>query len=294
MTSLGGVDEWSEPGILDRVDLHRRSTEWVGNLWRQEDTLLLKIDAESRFTTDPEGTRLRLVRPFVDFDDQRHVLLGLYEERPVFVVEALVDGPVHDLRQMAGQLSQVEREIATQAIAVTNWHRAEPRCGFCGTETRRIRGGLGRHCDTCGKEVFLRTDPAVIVAVVDDRERLLLAGQRTWGTGRVSILAGFVEGGESLEQACHREIAEESDISLASVHYFGSQPWPMPRSLMVGFFARAATTEISVDGEEITYADWFTRDRVREEVAAETLRLPGPASIAHRIINAWLDGYAPR
>lgn len=288
------MDEWSEPAELDRVDLHRRSTEWVANLWRQEDTLLLKIDAESRFTTNPDGTHLRLVRPFVDFDDQRHILLGLYDERAIFVVEALVDGPVHDLRQVGGKLSRVEREIAAQATSVTNWHRAEPRCSFCGNETRRIRGGLGRHCDTCGKELFLRTDPAVIVAVLDDRDRLLLAGQRTWETGRVSVLAGFVEGGESLEQACHREIAEESDIALSSVHYFGSQPWPMPRSLMVGFFARAATTEISVDGDELTYADWFTRDRVRAESEAGTLRLPGPASIAHRMIDAWLDGHAPR
>lgn len=294
MTSLVTVDEWSEPGVLDRVDLHRRSTEWVANLWRQEDTLLLKVDVHGRFTTNPDGTRLRLVRPFVEFDDQRHILLGQYEERAIFVVEALVDGPVHALRQVGGTLSRTEREIATQACSVTNWHRSEPRCSFCGTETRRIRGGLGRHCDTCDKEVFLRTDPAVIVAVLDPEDRLLLAGQRTWDTGRVSILAGFVEGGESLEQACHREIAEESDVSLASVHYFGSQPWPMPRSLMVGFFARAASTEISVDGEELTYGDWFSRDRVRAEVADGTLRLPGPASIAHRMINAWLDGYAPR
>lgn len=287
------MENWTEPALLDRVDLHRKSTEWVGNLWRQEDALLLKIDAQSRFTTNPDGDRLRLVRPFVEFDDQRHVLLGLYEDRAIFVVEALVDGPIHDLRQVGGRLSRVEREIATQAVAVVNWHRAEPRCGYCGNETSRTRGGLGRCCDTCDRELFLRTDPAVIVAIVDDDERLLLAGQRTWDTGRVSILAGFVEGGESLEQACHREIAEESDIALASVHYFGSQPWPMPRSLMVGFFARAASTEISVDGDEITYADWFTRDRVRDEAAAGTLRLPGPASIAHRMINAWLDGYAP-
>ena len=107
------------------------------------------------------------------------------------------------------------------------------------------------------------------------------------------MLAGFVEAGESLEQAIHREIGEEVDITLSDVVYFGSQPWPFPRSLMVGFFARAATTEICVDADEIAYADWFTRDELDAKLAAGDLGLPGNSSIASRLIKAWRDGENP-
>lgn len=289
-TNLCRVDNWATPSELDRVDQHRRSIEWAAGLWHQEDARLLKIGADSRFTTNAAGDRLRMTRPFVEFDSQRHILLGLLDGSPVFAVEALTDGPVHSLREVGGQLSDTEREIATLASALTNWHRSENYCPNCGAKTRWIRGGFGRHCDQCARELFPRSDAAVIVAIVDDQDRLLLGGQRIWDEGRMSVLAGFVESGESLEQAVHREIAEESDISLSELHYFGSQPWPFPRSLMVGFAAKAATTEISVDGDEIAYADWYTRDRVRTELEAGKLTLPGTASIAYRLIQAWLDG----
>ena len=107
------------------------------------------------------------------------------------------------------------------------------------------------------------------------------------------MLAGFVEVGESLEHAIHREIAEEADITLADTHYFGSQPWPFPRSLMVGFYARAATTNICVDTDELEHADWFSRDDLRKRLDAEDLGLPNPSSIAYRLIHTWLDGDAP-
>jgi NAD+ diphosphatase len=109
----------------------------------------------------------------------------------------------------------------------------------------------------------------------------------------VSVLAGFVETGESLEQAIHREIGEEADIALTDMHYFGSQPWPFPRSVMVGFFARATTTEICVDAEEIASADWFTRTQLTERLDSGELGLPGPSSIAFRMIQAWRNGEAP-
>ena len=166
------------------------------------------------------------------------------------------------LREVGHQLSDNERDIAAAASAVTQWHRLEPMCPQCGGGTKVINGGFARHCTVCQRDHFPRTDPAVIVAVVDKSDRLLLGGQETWGN-RVSVLAGFVEAGESLEQAIHREIGEEVDISLSAVTYFGSQPWPFPRSLMVGFFARAATTDICIDADEIAYADWFTREGLR-------------------------------
>jgi NAD+ diphosphatase len=130
------------------------------------------------------------------------------------------------------------------------------------------------------------------VAVVDDQDRLLLGAQRTWGN-RVSVLAGFVEAGESLEQAIHREIGEEVDISLSELVYFGSQPWPFPRSLMVGFFARATSTRICVDADEIAVADWHTREGLRAKLEAGELALPSHSSIAFRLIETWMDGPTP-
>lgn len=284
---------WAAASDLDRVDQHRVSTDWVAGLWRAEDAQLLKLDAQSRFTTHVGGSKLRMTRPFVTFDSQRHRLLGLLNGSPIFSVEALTEGEVHDFREVAGLLTDDERDIAATASALNQWHRAEPRCPGCGGETTVIRGGFGRHCPSCGHDHFPRTDPAVIVAVLDDSDRLLLGRQSTWPDKRVSILAGFVETGESLEQAIHREIGEEVDIALSTVRYFGSQPWPFPRSLMLGFSARASSTQISVDGDEIESAAWYTRDEVHSLVASGELGLPGASSIAHRMINAWLDDDLP-
>jgi NAD+ diphosphatase len=274
---------------LDRVDQHRASTDWVAGLWRADDAKLLKLDADSRFTTNTGGSKLRMTKPFVEFDSQRHRLLGLLDGSPIFSVEALTEGEVHDFREVGDLLTDNERDIAATATALNQWHRAEPMCPKCGDASKVINGGFARHCLTCGHDHFPRTDPAVIVAVLDVQDRILLGRQSTWPSRRVSILAGFVEVGESLEQAIHREIGEEVDISLAGVRYFGSQPWPFPRSLMLGFAARASSVDICVDGNEIEFADWFTRDQVRTQVASGELGLPGKSSIAYRLIDAWLN-----
>ena len=286
------MTNWALASDLDRVDHHRGSTDWVGGLWRSPDARLLKLDADSRFTTNVGGTKLRMTKPFVEFDSQRHRLLGLLDGNPIFAVEALTEGEVHDLREVGAQLSDDERDIAATAAAITHWHRMEPLCPRCGGATEVINGGFARHCAVCGRDHFPRTDPAVIVAVVDDQDRLLLGGQESWGK-RVSVLAGFVEAGESLEQSIHREIGEEVDITLSTLAYFGSQPWPFPRSLMVGYFARAATTEICVDADEIAYAQWFTREELTARLESNELGLPGASSIAARLIQAWRDGEGP-
>jgi NAD+ diphosphatase len=286
------VTNWAVASDLDRVDHHRRSAEWVAGLWRSEQAKLLKLDAESRFTTNAGGSKLRMTKPFVEYDSQRHRLLGLLDESPIFAVEALTEGEVHDLREVGFQLSDNERDIAAMASALAHWHRRDPHCPQCGRPTRVINGGVARRCARCDLEHFPRTDPAVIVAVVDPDDRILLGSQPSWGQ-RVSVLAGFVEVGESLEQAIHREIGEEVDLAISELCYFGSQPWPFPRSLMVGFFARAASTRISIDADEISYAEWFTRYQLDTKISSETLRLPGRASIAYRMIQAWRDGKAP-
>ena len=283
---------WATASDLDRVDHHRGSAEWVAGLWYAEDAKLLTLDADSRFSTNAGGSKLRMTKPFMEFDSQRHRLLGLLNGSPIFAVQELADGEMHDLREVGFQLTDNERDIAATAAAVTHWHRLEPLCPSCGGPTLVTNGGFARHCRACGRDHFPRTDPAVIVAVVDAEDRLLLGGQPTWGN-RVSVLAGFVETGESLEQAIHREIGEEVDISLTELRYFGSQPWPFPRSLMVAFFGQAAGTNINIDAREIAHAEWYTRDQLSAKLDAGQLGLPGRSSIASRMIQAWRDGEAP-
>jgi NAD+ diphosphatase len=286
------VINWAVASDLDRVDHHRNSVDWVAGLWRAEDAKLLKLDANARFTTNTGGSKLRMTRPFVEFDSQRHRLLGLLNGSPIFAVETLTEGEVHDLREVGFQLSDNERDIAAAAAAIVTWHQLEPKCPQCGGPTTVINGGFARHCAVCEIDHFPRTDPAVIVAVVDEADRLLLGGQPSWGN-RVSVLAGFVESGESLEQAIHREVGEEVDIDLGELTYFGSQPWPFPRSLMVGFFARARSTRICVDLNEIAHAEWHTRDGLQAKLANGELGLPGPSSIAYRLVQTWLEGPTP-
>ncbi|MGY4720335.1 NAD(+) diphosphatase [Naumannella cuiyingiana] len=286
------MEPWNSASRLDRVDEHRGSADWVACQWRQPDALLLKIDEHGRCFVNDDGS-LRMTRPFVEFDPERHFLLGTVDDAPVFAVEALPDGPMASLREIIPSADDTGRDIAVAGVALTHWHRTDRHCPHEGAETTVIRGGFARRCSVGGNEIFPRSDAAVIVAIRDRADRLLLAHQASWDAGRVSVLAGFVEAGESFEQAVHREIAEESDVTLDELTYFGSQPWPFPRSLMVGFLARAASEEITVDGEEIEWARWYTRQEVRDATAAGEISLPGSASIARRMIDAWLTAKAP-
>lgn len=261
--------------------------------WYAEDTRLLKMTSEGLLAVHPELPQLWTTRPFVEYDSQRHVFLGLVDDVAWFAVEAVLDQTVKSFREIGAELDPLEADIAVTTSAILNWHRSSPHCPTCGELTEVTNGGFARVCRHCRREHFPRTDPAVIVAIVDEDDRLLLARAALWDSNRVSVLAGFVEAGESFEHAVHREIAEESDVSLGELHYFGSQPWPFPRSVMIGFFARATSTEISIDGEEIVYADWFTRDELDAALAAGELSLPGSASIAHRLITSWRDGTHP-
>ena len=174
-------------------------------------------------------------------------------------------------------------------MSITNWHRNEKFCPRCGTATRMTKGGFQRECDNCDNKIFPRTDAAAIVAITDPKGRLLLGHQGSWSAKRVSIFAGFVEAGESIEHAIHREMAEETDLTIDSVRYFGSQPWPFPRSLMLGFFAEVSDDHFSVDEEEIQWAQWFTKDELRQAIKDEKVSLPQPVSIAHRMITSWLE-----
>lgn len=284
------MHNWLTASRLDRVDEHRCRAEWIAHQWVREDATVLEVDVHGNFATDDDGTALALLRPFGDFDPQEHFLLGTVEDAPVFVTRTIPEGPSFPMRAIAHSLDETDLELAMAANSLLNWHRDEPRCARCGAVGEVVRGGHARRCTGCGVESFPRCDPAVIVAVLDQQDRMFLGHHRDWDPGRMSLLAGFVEAGESFEQAVHRELAEEADLSLGRIAYLGSQPWPFPRSLMIGYAAEALSSNFSCDDREIVFADWYSRERLTNEVDAGTVRLPGGASIAAYIIDQWMSG----
>lgn len=195
------------------------------------------------------------------------------------------------LRAVGSLLSAEEAGAFVEALSLGRWLLDAPFCPACGTRTDLGDAGWSRRCPHCGRQHFPRTDPAVIVAITSatDPDVLLLGSNALWGADRFSCFAGFVEAGESLESAVRREVAEESGIDVGAVTYRGSQAWPYPRSLMVGFLAVAHDDAAArADGEEIAAVRWFTRDEIGRALEGEgDVVLPGRASIAHRLIADW-------
>lgn len=197
-----------------------------------------------------------------------------------------------NLRTVATALSDRDAGLFTEALAMANWHATHTHCPRCGTPTVVEQAGWVRRCLEEGTEVFPRTDPAVIVTVLDGDDRLLLGSNAMWEHSRYSLLAGFVEPGESFEAAVEREIFEEAGIRVVDAHYKGSQPWPFPASVMVGMTARLADDQLASaldpDGEEILDLRWFSRDELW--AAREQIILPGRSSIARALIEDWYGG----
>jgi NAD+ diphosphatase len=198
------------------------------------------------------------------------------------------------LREAGTLLGDRDAGLLTHAVALANWHATHTHCPRDGTPTEPAQAGHSRKCPADGSEHFPRVDPAVIMLVTDDDDRCLLARNRRWPARRVSILAGFVEPGESVEQALVREVGEETGLRVSDLRYVGSQPWPLPQSLMLGFRARAhGQQEITVDQEEIAEARFYSREDLRAAVPAREVLLPPPVSIAHRIIESWYGSPLP-
>jgi NAD+ diphosphatase len=198
------------------------------------------------------------------------------------------------LREVGTLLGDRDAGLLTHAVALANWHDTHTHCPVDGTPTVPDPGGHSTRCPADGTEHFPRTDPAVIMLVTDPDDRALLARNAAWPGRRVSILAGFVDPGESAEHAVIREVAEETQIKVTNVRYVGSQPWPMPRSLMLGFRADApAGQDIVVDREEIAEAYWFSRDELVAAIKAREIALPPPVSIARQIIEQWYGAPLP-
>ena len=224
------------------------------------------------------------------------VLLGRRDGLRVLAVElgegsAELDDPgrdLRDLRHVADLLDEADADLAAAAVAMGAWHRSMRHCPLCGGLLEPELAGWVLRCREDGIEQFPRTDPAVIMAVRDGQDRLLLARNAHFRARFHSVLAGFVEPGESLENAVAREVAEEVGVEVEEVQYMGSQPWPFPRSLMLGYRAWApAAAELTLQDEEIAEARWFTREELAAALADGEIELPGPASMGRALIDDW-------
>jgi NAD+ diphosphatase len=288
---------------VDRAVERRTDTEWLARAWADPTTRVLVV-SDSRALVDltdghhalawvspsgaPEGTRFLLG---VDPDGVTYFGVSGELATPATQHREL---KALQLRQVGADLSARDAGLLTHAVALANWHDTHTHCPRCGSPTVPHPAGHQTTCPVDGTEHFPRLDPAVIMLVIDPEDRLLLARNANWPAGRMSVLAGFVEPGESCEHAVAREVFEEAAIRVAQVEYLGSQPWPMPRSLMLGFRATAAGGQvIRVDEEEIGEARWFTRAELLAALEARELALAPASSIARRLIEHWYGAQLP-
>ncbi len=274
---------WDLPPLLQR-SAELRDDDALQRMWASSTSRLLLVDAQSRFLVDPFGSP-----PVGDFDENV-AFLGIVEHVAWFArrVEDIDGGAtIRDAK-----LSHMQQQLVSAALAVLNWVDGTRFCARCGGALRRTQGGFSAVCTLCDRAHFPRTDPAVIVAVLDERDRVFLAHQGSWPPGRASILAGFIEAGESAENAVYREVYEEAQLKVDSCRFLGSQPWPFPRSLMLCYVARSRSAGL-VDGEELEWGGWYAPEDVEVAVADGSLILPGQGSVAGRVLDAWRAGTLP-
>lgn len=258
--------------------------------WRSPDVKVLVIGGEHVPTRDGVGLR------WITMDEAPEgewIFLGTRgDDRYAAVMVDRVPAELEpaSLRMIGPTIAPEEASLAVHAIGIAQWHRTHTFCAKCGAPSMVASAGHTRVCSQCGAHHFPRTDPAVIMLITDDQDRALLGRQASWPEGRFSTLAGFVEPGETLDDAVRREVLEEVGIEVGEVEYAASQPWPFPASLMLGFFGKAVSSEIQVDHDEIAEARWFTRDEVTEMTATSDLVLPPNVSISRWLLQQWHGG----
>ena len=284
---------------LDRDHLGRERENLFEELWADPATRVLPIFQGTALLSGPTSLALLTVDAVPQTELKVYLGRSLSQTSPEPVGTPIVAIELEDaghfaeaewanLRQVGTLLSDRDAGMLTEALAILNWHNSHRFSPKSGEATIPEKGGWVRRDPFSGGEVFPRTDPAIIVGVVDADDRLLLGSNALWESNRYSLLAGFVEPGESLEQAVTREIFEESGVHVTDPVYLGSQPWPFPASLMLGFTARVADGFVgsgTPDGTEILDLRWFSREELA--AALPDIKLPGPTSIARAIIEEW-------
>ncbi len=293
---------------LDRQALLRVDSDHLETLLRGEAARIVPVwNSKHLFDATPQAAFLSFagLTAHVDMKALSPVFLGYGDGAPWFAVGLAGHETPPDLglaaefrmlNEVVAVLPGTEASILAYARAMIIWHDGHKYCGRCGAASQSTEGGHSRTCTnvTCAHRSYPRTDPAVITLIEDPTGTLALLGrQARWPTGMYSVIAGFVEPGESLEETVIRETFEETGVFVADVKYMASQPWPFPSSIMLGFRARALTTEINRGDDELEDCRWFTRDDLRSfgkpGSAFEAMRLPNTFSIARYLLNAWLD-----
>jgi NAD+ diphosphatase len=315
---------YAHPGF-ERAGLRRREPDWIRErvadpasvfvpVWRSHNLVIEFADGEPRAARLTVEALVAVYGEIGDVDERlargEVVFLGVIDERahfaldvspvetaldmlrsPALAAAGIAEARVRfaDLRQLAGRLERQEGALLAFARAMLFWHSRHRFCGLCGSPTRSEEAGHMRRCSdpACHAMHFPRTDPAVIMLVTDG-DRALLGRNKNFVPGMYSTLAGFVEPGESLEDAVAREVREETAIAVSAVHYHSSQPWPFPANIMLGFYAEAASTEITVDYGELEDARWFERGWLLSHIDDDSFRMPRRDSIARRLIGDWL------
>lgn len=281
-------------GTVDRAGLRRRDPELLLSLLKDPSTQVLELAAGRAEVTDSEFDPALLLRSpreqdanglavFLGQDVDGTAYVGVVGDSP----DPLETSKWRTLREVGALLSDRDAGLFATMQGLANWHGSHTHCPQCGAGTEPDQSGWIRRCLQDESEHYPRTDPAVIMAVTDDADRLLLARSPHWPEGRLSVLAGFVEPGESLEAAVAREVLEEVGVVVDQVRYLGNQPWPFPSSLMMGFTSRAVDPTLHPDMEEIVEAVWVTRGELREMVRAGRFGVSPTVSIARRIIERW-------
>lgn len=303
-------------GTYDRAGQRRDDPRYLADVWSGAAAAEVLVLHDAHVLVDDEGLVLHQPTAFADVDGTR-VLLGQEDGVALLGLLTPVGGPPPvpsevaeqqeaavrprrlprgeprwaGLREIGAALGDRDSSLLVTAQALANWHTGAAHCPRCGAATEVINAGWARRCPHDGSEHFPRNDPAVIVLVLDAQDRALLGHRAGWPDPMYSTLAGFVEAGESAELTVVREMAEEAGVRIdpASLRYLGSQPWPFPSSLMLGFHARVAADSppAAADGVEIGEVRWFTRDELAAAFASRALEIPGRVSIARRLIERW-------
>lgn len=307
-------------GVVDIAGHRRRDPEWLAAAWADPKTRVLVLQhgdpgehgwpasmikrSQVLVTAGPGEPELVFRSPAQAPGGERYLLGEDEEGRAYFAVradpgvrlEAEPETRLTSLRYVGGLLNGRDSGLLTHAVAVAHWHADNAFCSRCGSPTRIEAAGHVRVCEADCGEHFPRLDPAVIMLVhrvADGVEQCLLAHNPVWPDRRYSVLAGFVEPGESLERAVVREVAEEVGVAVEEPVYLASQPWPFPRSLMIGYLARAVGAARRTDHEEITDVRWFSREELRAAAASGEILLPGSISIARKLIEYWNGAELP-
>ncbi|MCX5194525.1 NAD(+) diphosphatase [Streptomyces sp. NBC_00249] len=293
------------PSGIDRAAHHRLDEAWLAAAWSHPTTRVFVVSGGQVLIDDtPDGGTGIVMTPAFEapVTETHRYFLGTDEDgvRYFALQKDSLPGRMDQSARPAGLreagllLSPRDAGLMVHAVALENWQRMHRFCSRCGERTVVAAAGHIRRCPGCGAEHYPRTDPAVIMLVTDEQDRALLGRQVHWPEGRFSTLAGFVEPGESIEQSVIREVWEEAGVRIGEVEYVASQPWPFPYSLMLGFNARAVSSEITVDGEEIQEARWFSREDLRAAIESGELLPPSGISIAARLVERWYGQPLPK